>query len=178
MKAFLIDTGQMLSSDPNKAHQAAEYFERAIRADPQFVDGYFWLAYCLWECVCDWEKAEHVARQGLALAPERADLHLVLAWILERLHGYTKEYENHLEQAISLEPTWLAARCCLIEYLLVGKDFDRAARAIQEAMPHVQSVLEVPLDHYSQWKYEHYITGRASQACIDYLISINQNIIE
>jgi tetratricopeptide (TPR) repeat protein len=171
-KEQIMKQGFIFYNDPATSDQAAEYFEKAIALDPQYVDGYFWLAYCLWEYSCDWDKAEKIAREGLKMDPSRADLHLILAWIIERLRGYTPEYEKQLRRAIFLEPTWLTPRCCLIEYLLSKNEFNEAKEQLKEAINQIQDIV-VSQDRI-KWKYESFITGRISEFWKKYLLDENE----
>ncbi len=104
-------------------------FENILKLYPNYIDGYFWLSFYLYQGAVECEEAIKVAKQGLQIDPSNAGLHAVIAWAIEFMAGDEKEFLYHLEKCIELDPTFMGAKISLIEYLIKSK---RLAEAQQE----------------------------------------------
>ncbi len=144
--------------DGTENHEAEKAFEQAIKIDPKCTDAYFWLAKCLWN-YCEYEKAIVVAKKGLEIDSNRADLHEMIVWALGSLKQYNDEFLYHVKKVIELEPTWITPKADLIRGLIARKEFDLAKKEIDETFRHIK-LIPVPSDVMEK-HYEGLVTGRS-----------------
>ncbi len=85
-----------------RADLAMDLFRRAIRLEPDCVPAYLDLAEALFKRK-QFQEAEEVCRQGLAVAPNHARLHGNLGLLLIQM-GRRPEGEAEIHQALKLDP--------------------------------------------------------------------------
>jgi len=133
-------------------YAARDMLQKLVDLGSKNVDVYFWLAECLLRHIGDFYAAEKIAKQGLALDQNRADLHSLLVWILWEFDK-DEEVIFHLKKALELEPTWIGNRTSLIEGYIKKKDYVQAKIEIEKAK-------NCPMPKFSQFRgpiEEHYV---------------------
>jgi TolB-like protein/DNA-binding winged helix-turn-helix (wHTH) protein/Tfp pilus assembly protein PilF len=87
--------------------KAAEYFQQAIDADPQFASAYNGLANAhlglFWPSKQDAQIANEAAERAVALDPNYSDAHLTLGAVEERAWNWTGA-EREYRRAVALNP--------------------------------------------------------------------------
>ncbi|HVO61008.1 MAG TPA: winged helix-turn-helix domain-containing protein [Terriglobales bacterium] len=86
---------------------AAEYFQKAISADPEFAPAYNGLAKAnfdlFWPSADSADLARTAAQRAVALDPDFSDAHTTLGWINECAWNYAAS-EEEFRRAIALNP--------------------------------------------------------------------------
>ena len=143
--------------------KAIETFNKVIEIDPNCVDAYVWLAELYIYHWADTPKADKVLQKALVIDQNRADVHKLLGSGYMRYYPerYSKdEILYHFRRAIELEPSWIAPRGYLIEYLFNDSEYDLAKKELDEAYAQLQENFPVPEDDMEKY-YEQFVTGRS-----------------
>lgn len=116
---YLTARGLIGSREPAKLHSAIELLRQAIKLDPQYAPAWAQLALAMrfeWQRTrpnpmgLDSARGEwlRIAQHALRLAPDSADSHLAMCYILSSFAGETTRYEEqgkrHCERATQLDP--------------------------------------------------------------------------
>ena len=158
--------------------EALEILKLVVERNPKNIDAYFWLGECLCFCTGDVVEAEKVMRAALALDPNRADCHMILATCLNDENELL-----HYEKAIELEPTWILPRKYLANNLFLKGELELARQELKKTLliipdPQTLKKVEDPIGRY----YEACITGRhdpdAKQRILDFIEEIDAAIAE
>jgi TolB-like protein/DNA-binding winged helix-turn-helix (wHTH) protein/Tfp pilus assembly protein PilF len=117
--------------------KSVEYFQTAIREDPNYAEAYAALAQS-YKLVATWEimkpseaypKAEAAARRALLLDPNLASAHMALAAAEQEYHWKWGTAETEFRRAIELEPNASLPHKGYAEFLM---DAGRSEEAIVE----------------------------------------------
>jgi tetratricopeptide (TPR) repeat protein len=117
--------------------KSVEYFQTAIREDPNYAEAYAALAQS-YKLVATWEimkpsdaypKAEAAARRALLLDPNLASAHVALAAAEQEYHWKWATAETEFRRAIELEPNASLPHKGYAEFLM---DAGRSKEAIAE----------------------------------------------
>ena len=116
---YLRARGLMGSREPANLHSAAELLRQAVKLDPNFAPAWAHLAQAM---RFEWQRSRpnpmgldaarkewlRIAQHALRLAPDSADGHLAMCYILSSYAGETTKYEklekSHCERAAQLDP--------------------------------------------------------------------------
>lgn len=116
---YLTARGLMGSREPAKLHAAVEMLRQATRLDPDYAPAWAQLAQAM---RFEWQRTQPdqigldgarrqwlgIAGHALKLAPESADAHLAMCYILSSFTGETTKYEalgkRHCDRAAELAP--------------------------------------------------------------------------
>jgi TolB-like protein/DNA-binding winged helix-turn-helix (wHTH) protein/Tfp pilus assembly protein PilF len=116
---YLTARGLIGTREPAKLHSATELLRQAVRLDPNYAPAWAQLAMAMrfeWQrsgpnpMELDSARREwlRIARHALQLAPDSADSHLGLCYVLSSFAGETTQYEElekrHCERAAQLDP--------------------------------------------------------------------------
>jgi TolB-like protein/tetratricopeptide (TPR) repeat protein len=125
---------------PEGIRQGIEWFERAIKADPQFARAYSGLSdvynititYMLLPAEEAIVKSERAARRALELDPKLADGHTSLASVLTH-KGEPEEARHGFRRALDLDPNYVPALYWGAMNLVTLGDFEGAMTTIARA---------------------------------------------
>ncbi len=129
-------------------NKAMDYFEGAVKEDPNFALGYVGLADCHEILVTNWqgdrnvhhEKAREMVARALALDPDLAEAHATNGLVHEDDFDLPKAEEEY-RRAIELKPSYASAHQWYHWILLAQERWDEARQQIERA---------VELDPFSQ----------------------------
>lgn len=118
---------------PHALQLAIQWFERAIKADPEFARAYAGLSdvynvqvtYLLVPAQEAFFKAERAARSAIALDPELAEAHASLASILTH-DNQLAEAREEFERALEIDPNYIPAHYWGAVNLAAQSRFDEA----------------------------------------------------
>ncbi len=121
-------------------NKALEYFERAVKEDPDFALGYVGLADCHEILVTNWqadrgihhEKAREMVARALALDPDLAEAHATNGLVLESDFALPRA-EGEYRRAIELKPSYASAHQWYHWNLLAQERWDEAREQIEKA---------------------------------------------
>lgn len=141
-------------------NHALAVFQKILDIDPHNVDAYFWLAATLRECFADFDKSIATAKKGLAIDPNRADLHMAITLALypDASSQEEEEYVYHLQQAKMLEPTWVAPRGSLIDFYIKKGNLTQAQHELYQALPYAHEDLPNPTNEWTIERYHNQLT--------------------
>ncbi len=127
-------------------------FDIILKNDPNNVVAYFWLAECLHSHTCAYEEIEKALYAALALDPNRADCHLILALTLESYHNDIPKTEFHYRKAVELEPTWPGPLQNFTNYLLKQNKLEEALEILTLGIPllheNIDCADDILVEHY------------------------------
>jgi Flp pilus assembly protein TadD len=157
----------MAKRDDKSLQKAVEYFNEAVRLDPNYAMAYsdlstalFYLANSLDESDSSpvKDQARVAAQRALALAPNLADAHVALGWVLLYLDWDLSGAERELALAVRLAPNSSRAKNGLATMYAVFGELDRAVALMNEArtLDPLSSIVATNLANYTlgQEKYE------------------------
>lgn len=116
---YLTARGLMGSREPAKLHSAVELLRQAVRLDPKYAPAWAQLAQAM---RFEWQRSRPdplgldaarrqwltIAGHALKLAPDSADAHLAMCYVLSSFDGETTKYQalekRHCERAAELDP--------------------------------------------------------------------------
>lgn len=116
---YLTARGLMGSREPAKLHAAVQMLRQAIRLDPDYAPAWAQLAQAM---RFEWQRTRpdpmgmdddrrlwlSIAGHALKLAPDSADAHLAMCYVLSSFTGETTKYQplekHHCERAAELDP--------------------------------------------------------------------------
>jgi len=118
-----------------------EFFQMAVREDPEYALGYAAIAdsYVIlfsWEIMDAAEataKAREAVQRALALDPDLAEAHTVLAYLKANFEYDWRGAEADFRRAIELNPSYASAHQWYSEYLSRTGRFDEAIEEIHKA---------------------------------------------
>lgn len=157
----LLQKGILLYEPFHQSDQAEQILESLITQDPHNLDAYFWLAECLCDHFADYKKAEKILHAALQLDINRADCHLLFAEALLQQNKDEELIEFHYRKCIELEPSWIAPRKYLANFLYHKGDFSLAKHELEEALKYMPISMQKPVDAIQE-HYESMVTGRMS----------------
>lgn len=126
---------------PDDVKKALEYFELAVREDPNFALGYTGEADCHLTLRNKWnidpranlEKALAMVARALELDPDLAEAHATRGSILIN-EGRPRQAEEEFERAIELKPSYAEAHMLYIPLLASQLKWEEALRHIEKAV--------------------------------------------
>jgi TolB-like protein/DNA-binding winged helix-turn-helix (wHTH) protein/Tfp pilus assembly protein PilF len=128
--AFLRGTYLLAERRPEAETGARDYFDQAVRSDPNFAPAYGGLAFfysLAWGITPDFSRAEAYARNAIALDPGLPDGHAALGYIRLQEHRYP-EAEKEIQEAIALNPNYSLAYHIYADYwTFVGRPTEALA---------------------------------------------------
>jgi serine/threonine protein kinase len=137
--------------------QAADYLEKAVKADPNFAEAYSYLAATyFWGGFDDWNphweftpRAREAALRALKLDGTLAEPHLALGWY-QAWEWNWREAEKETRRAVELNRSSPFCHLCYAELLRVIGRTDEALRQINLArqLDRHSRVINVRLIHY------------------------------
>lgn len=123
--------------DPN----TIKCYKEIIELYPKYLLAYFFLSDYLRFSACEFEEAEKIAKSGLAIDSNRADLHLVLSWIYNDLiRKHEKDFVYHIKKTIELAPLWVNPRRDYVYYLIQKRELAEAKKIINEALSKIDLI--------------------------------------
>ena len=120
-----------------KMEEGIGFFHRAIELDPNFVAPYLGIADSLSMMrndTEDWRQAEKYARKALALAPDSADAHATLAFILAMNKWQWRAAEEEFQLALRLDANSGKAHQWYATLLLIERRFPEAETHMKRAI--------------------------------------------
>ena len=152
--------------------KAAEYFEQAVKIDPNYAQAFAGLASCYalypsYEISSPSEsflKAKEVAEKALALDENLAEAHTALAFELYHYEADWGRAETEFKRAIELDPNYATAHHWYGEYLGAAGRFDEAFAEQQIALMLDPRSFIINTD--LGWNF--YMAGRYDQAITQY----------
>ena len=152
--------GQLMY-EPVHDHDACVRLLRSVLVHrPDDTEARLWLADCL--LTMDPQAAKEEADAALAREPERADVLMLMAAVLEEPGANAQQIMECLERAARIQPDWPQPRCLLAFYFVQIGDFDRAEEEIQAARAVIRKNPELPPLGSVEAYYEEIYTGRAT----------------
>ncbi|HKN26238.1 MAG TPA: tetratricopeptide repeat protein, partial [Candidatus Acidoferrum sp.] len=135
--------------------KAAEYFEQAIRQDPDYARAYAGLAdtyalMCTWHIVGAKEympKARAAALKALQIDDRLAEAHTPLALVAEAYEYDWQTAEREFQRAIELDPGYATAHQWYAEFLAWQGRFDEALAESERARQLDPLSLIIATDH-------------------------------
>lgn len=145
--------------------EGIDYFERAIRLDPNFALAYVGIAEA-YIISGDWylpdreamPKAREAAKKALSIDDKLADAHALLAWTLWIYDWDLAGAQSEFDRAFALDPNMADSRGAYAQFLLGQGKFDdalREARLAQQLDPLGEEVnTEAGLPLYFSRRYD------------------------
>jgi TolB-like protein/tetratricopeptide (TPR) repeat protein len=141
---YLTARGLIRSREPAKLHSASDLLRQAIRLDPGYAPAWAQLAQALrfeWQMSQPGEAGLDAARQqwlqiaqhAVRLAPDSADAHLAMCYVLSSFVGedpkYNRVMEAHCDRAAQLDPNGAEVWDSIAQGYEEAGDFPRALDA-------------------------------------------------
>jgi adenylate cyclase len=146
-------------SSPEELYKAKEYFERAVKEDPNFALGYGGIGECCELLKTNWgidpesnhRKAAEMVGRALDLDPGLAEAHATKGLIFH-VDFKLKEAEEEFKKAIALKPNYSPAHMWYFQ-VLVGKErWDEALKQIEEAVE-LDPLSQVPANNHAYYYF-------------------------
>jgi TolB-like protein/tetratricopeptide (TPR) repeat protein/KaiC/GvpD/RAD55 family RecA-like ATPase len=126
---------------PQDYKRAMEYFELAVKEDPNFALGYVGQADCALWLRHNWNvdleenlaKAKAMAEKALQLEPTLAEAHTTLGTACEQEYDFRRA-EEEFRKAIELKPSYASAHQLYFWVLLNELQWDEALKEIEKAV--------------------------------------------
>ena len=173
----LIHRAVMLYDFYQEPDEAAAILQSIVDKDPNCVDAYLWIGEFERFFTGDFDKAVEYLKQAVAIDPNRADCHALLAGVIAEFKATDpKEVEYHYRKSFELEPTFINPRFYLAYYFWKLGKFGEARHELEEALKYVADG-EWPTNNPVEEYYEDMITGRLSsnrrQEILDFIQKID-----
>lgn len=139
--------------------QAIQYLRKAIYYAPKNVEARFWLGVCFYHWFSDYNRAEKILSEALALDRQRADCLSLMAYINWDRKGPLKRSLSYLKEALQISPEWPLLKVETIYLLIQLGGFKEAGQEIEQAQQLLKQPVKISGNAVEEY-YETTITGR------------------
>jgi TolB-like protein/Tfp pilus assembly protein PilF len=141
-ESYLRGQNLLGQTDPNALSESLQWFEDAIKRDPDFAPAYVGAAWAHMNRICqmavrpleEGPRAEKAVQRALALDPDLAEVHAVNAWVQFLYEFDWKAAERSFRRALELKPGDAMVRGMYAIFLVSRRRDKEALREIRTAL--------------------------------------------